>query len=209
MSAIELSGKSTYIYATGPSKKQTMDSDHNNKNKSNSSRASPVKLDLKPREILELALWLEKTGVEFYRMLSEDEKLTEDVRGLFLRLMGMEMEHERLVREWLSEAPPGEHRKLAFDESLTQREYFVHLRALVERRVFPQGFNFLADLDSYQAARDAMPMAINIEQEAIILYQTLAGFQLPYPTQGTVQKIIKEEEDHIKEIKEILAELSS
>jgi rubrerythrin len=41
------------------------------------------KLELSPRELLELALWLERCGVEFYRFLAEEQS-REKLRGFYL-----------------------------------------------------------------------------------------------------------------------------
>jgi len=49
-------------------------------------------------------LWLERCGAEFYRFLSESQE-RDGLRRFYLRLMGMEMEHENQILQWLRTAP--------------------------------------------------------------------------------------------------------
>lgn len=166
-------------------------------------------LPLTAREVLEAAYWLEKSGIEFFRMLSETVE-HEKLRQFFLRLMGMEMEHEKLVREMMDDLgdAPERPEKLGFDESLTHREYFLHMRAMVEKNVFPQEFSFFADLDGYTSPEDALPMARKIEERTIELYRSLSRFKMPYRKQAVIKKLITEEESHLEEIEKILAAVS-
>jgi len=167
-----------------------------------------VGYSLSGRELLELALWLEKSGIEFYRLLSEEAK-EQDLRAFFLRLMGMEMQHELLILQMISAEPPAPTKKFPFDETLTHREYFIYLRSLVEKKIFPQDFEFLAELDHYHQPGDALARALQIEEQTIKLFRTLAGFTLPYKSQATIVKLIAEEESHLEEIRKILNSINS
>jgi len=162
------------------------------------------KLELSPRELLELALWLERCGVEFYRFLAEEQS-REKLRGFYLRLMGMEMEHENWIRRMI-QSLNGEFqpRKLAFDESLTGREYILRFRQAIEEKVFPVGINFLFDLDNFASPRDAIPFAKNIKIKILAIYQLLLGFQLSEPARKIMESLIAEGQEHLQEIEAIL-----
>ncbi|HUT52415.1 MAG TPA: ferritin family protein [bacterium] len=162
-----------------------------------------INLGLSSREFLEMALWLEKAGIEFYRLLSEEAK-EESLRIFFLRLIGMELDHQRLIQDMLTAEPLIEAKKAGFDETLTHREFFVHLRGMLQKKVFPQSLEFLTELDRYKSPRDALDQALAIETESIKLYKNLAEFKLPYKSQSTIAKLIAEEESHIEEINKII-----
>lgn len=162
-----------------------------------------IRLDLTPREHLELALWLEKSGLEFYRLLSEESKEGR-LRDFFLRLAGMEMAHEKIIRDLMISLAPQEPVKLPFDETLSRREFFLHLRSLTEKDVFPHDFRFLAQLEQFKEPKDALPAALQIEEKAIHLYRTLSEFKLSVQAHGVLQRLVHEEEKHAAEIKAIL-----
>jgi rubrerythrin len=162
-----------------------------------------ISLGLSAREILELALWLEKAGMEFYRLLSEESR-EESLRIFFLRLMGMELGHQRMVQDMIEGEPLAGDRKAGFDESLTHREFFIHLRDMLQKKVFPQSLQFLTELDRYKSPRDALAMALAIETEAVKLYKNLARFNLPYKSKSVIIKLIAEEEGHIEEVNKII-----
>jgi rubrerythrin len=165
-----------------------------------------IGLGLSSREVLELALWLEKAGLEFYRLLSEETK-EEPLRNFFLRLMGMELDHQRLIQDMLTAEPLAAAKKAGFDETLTHREFFIHLREMLQKRVFPRSLVFLTELDRYKTPRDALAMALALETESVKLYQGLAGFKLPYQSQSTIVRLITEEESHIEEVNKIIESL--
>ena len=163
-------------------------------------------VNLSARQLIEIGLWLERNGVEFYRFLSEDQK-DPGLRDFFLRLTGMEIKHENWLRDLLRGQPAEPLSKLAFDESLSGREYFLRLRGLVEEKVFPLGLNFITELEGFKQPRDALPAAMRAEVQSVRLYQFLSEFRLDPAARQTVQLIITEEEAHQKEIETILRSL--
>jgi len=93
-------------------------------------------LGLSSREVLEMALWLEKAGMEFYRLLSEETK--ESRCEIFLAAHVHGDGHQRMIQDMLTVEPLAEARKAGFDETLTHREFFVHLREMLQKKVFPR-----------------------------------------------------------------------
>ena len=154
------------------------------------------------RQLLEVALWLERTGVEFYRFLSEELEDSR-LRNFFLRLAGMEISHENLVREMLQLEPEDDATKTAFDETLTGREFFTRLRGMIEEKVFPLGINFITELDKFRSPREALPAAVQAEEQSIRIYRLLRGFELDKTSSETLNRLLLEEEKHLNEVYKI------
>lgn len=161
-----------------------------------------MNIDLRAVEVVEVAVLLEKTAVDFYRLLS-DSFDDGPLRNFFLGLTGMELEHERKMRDLLatlSDPPPT---KLAFDEGLTGREYFLNLRSLALKKLFPEGFELFDMIDNFKAPQDALPTALELEGKSLRLYQTLARFQLSTEAQMVVERLLQDERHHLADIEKI------
>jgi rubrerythrin len=159
-------------------------------------------VELSAREILEVALWLERCGAEFFRFLSESQEHA-NLRSFYLRLMGMEMEHENRVRQLLQSAPAEKPDKLAFDETLTDREYLSKLKKALEEHVFPVDLNFITAMDTFTCPEDAVPLALKIKEESHRMYNWLCRFRLSAEAAKVIQSLIAKEEEHLQEIRKI------
>lgn len=160
------------------------------------------KIDLTAAEVVEIAVWLEKTATEFYRLLSESYE-PGPLRDFFLGLTGMELDHERKMRDLLptmGESSPG---KLSFDEGLTGREYFIYLRSLAAKKVLPEGFEVFAMIDDFHEPADALPAALELEDKSGRLYRFLAEFRLSAEAEARVKQMIEEESRHLAEVRKI------
>lgn len=58
-----------------------------------------------PHHAIQLAIQGERRAADFFTMVSEDERAPADVRELAGKLAGEELEHIRLLREWLARYP--------------------------------------------------------------------------------------------------------
>jgi len=158
-----------------------------------------LKVKLSASQALELSLRLEQTGVEFYRMLADEIK-EEPLRNFFLGLTGMELEHEKTVRELLAAETDRPEQKLAFDETLTDREFFVRIRDLIVSGAFPSGLDLFKKLDRFQTPTDAFPLALKMEKRSIGVYQYLLRFQLTEAARKTIERLIEDEQSHLEEV---------
>jgi len=159
-------------------------------------------VQLSAREVMEVALWLERCGSEFFRFLSESQERT-GLRRFYLRLMGMEMEHENQVLQWLRSAPSEKPDKRAFDETLTDREYLSKLKKAMEAHIFPVDLNFITKLEEFTCPEDAVPLALKIKEQSHRMYRWLSRFQLSPEAAQVIESLIAEEEEHVREIRKI------
>ncbi len=161
-----------------------------------------INIELTTYELLETAWYMERSGTEFYRMIAEDTE-DEDLKSFFFGLVEMEESHQESIYELMEEHPDRPTEKTAFDETLTGREYFVYIRGLAVTRVFPQGFGVFSRIDGFQRPSDACPLAREIEENSIKLYEFLASFDLSEKAQRVVRGLIKDERSHLDKIDEI------
>ena len=159
-------------------------------------------VELSAREVLEVALWLERCGSEFFRFLSESQE-RDSLRRFYLRLMGMEMEHENRVRHLLQSAPAEKADKRAFDETLTDREFLSKLKKAMEEHIFPVDLNFITEMEQFTTAEDAVPLALKIKEQSHRMYNWLSRFQLSPEAAQVIQSLIAEEAEHLREIRQI------
>jgi len=167
---------------------------------------SAVNIELSARELLEVAVLLERKGVEFYRMISEMLEQSE-ARSFFLKLMGMELEHERKLTGMLEMTDKDAINKTPFDDSMSMREYFLKLKSLAVSKVFPEGFELFDRLENPGSLEDALELAIEVENKSTALYQRLSRFKLPADARDIVQRLIEEEESHLSEVSRIYRSL--
>ena len=161
-----------------------------------------INVGLTAYELLETAWYMERSGTEFYRMIAEETE-DEKLKGFFSGLAEMEESHQQSIYELMEEHPDHPTKKAAFDETLTGREYFVYLRGLAVTRVFPQGFQVFSKIDSFERPSDAFPLAREIEENSIKLYELLASFSLTEKAQTVVRSLIEDERRHLDKIDEI------
>ncbi len=176
-------------------------------NKTSHQVDATIDYHLTMKDLLEVAMAMEHEGAEFYRMLAESYDGGR-LRDFFLRLSGMEIKHELKLNEWLKSLGPERDAKITFDEGYTDREYFVHLKKLALKKAYPDGADLFAIMDSFEKPEDALEMAVTNEQNAVKLYQILSNFALTDNAAKIVQWLLVEEQAHVKEIKEILAQIN-
>ncbi len=154
------------------------------------------------RELVELALHLEKIGADFYRALSEqceDEKLCR----FFLRMVGNEHEHERRLSELLASDKIAPHEKKAFDDNMTDHEYFARLRSVAARRVFPEGAELFEKMDTVRTVEEGLALAMEAEKNSIKLYGAISRMELTPEAVETLEWLVREEEGHLAEVSRI------
>ncbi len=141
------------------------------------------------REVIEMAIRTERLGFEYYTELAQRFKEEKEFYDLFSFLAQNELVHERkfskLIEETEGEELEGWH------------EVSEYLRAYVESAFFLGKDKSLVHMLSAQNVIAAIGLAIGFEKETLLYFYTLRdGIE----KKDIVDKIIKEEKDHIKRL---------
>lgn len=148
-------------------------------------------------EIIEIAMRLEERGEAFYHAAA-GEAITAEIKVLFEELAIQEQYHRRafegmgrdLVRQTLT------------DEQWEQ--FHAYAGVLLEQRIFDKPDGALGEAAGARDEREALQAALDFENETLQFFQELkvvvkgAGKQ-------TVERIIGEEEHHVKRLSGMLS----
>ena len=148
-------------------------------------------------EIVEIAMRLEEMGEAFYNIAAE-QATTAEIRELFEELAIQEQYHHRAFQQMGRDVV----RTALSDEQWVQFQEYTS--ALLEQRVFEQPEGDLSQAASAQDERAALEMALDFEQETIQFYRGLRDV-VRGADQQTVDRIIGEEEHHIRRISDMLS----
>jgi rubrerythrin len=155
------------------------------------------------KEVLEVAIEIEKNGRSFYESLARLTKVSK-VRDIYVYLASQEKEHENTFREMLKrlggyrplQAYPGEHYQYIRD--LADSAIFVGERvqaavAQESRAVVARGI---------MSKSEALAIAIGFEKDSILLYSEIRGL-VPKADQEIVDKVIYEERRHLRRLMDL------
>lgn len=140
-------------------------------------------------EVVEMALDIERNGMEFYDHLSKNFE-DPGKRELFSYLASQEAQHVKdfkILSEVLAEETDVE-----FWEEAEK-----YLKSVVEDRIFPKAPEMIARAKTMQL-REIVNFAIGIEKETIIFYEEILDGVKAERSKEILRKIIHEEVGHVK-----------
>ncbi|MHC4213324.1 MAG: ferritin family protein [Planctomycetota bacterium] len=144
-------------------------------------------------EIFEMAEQIERNGIKFYRRAAEIIS-DKDNKDLLLRLAEMEVEHEKTFAQMREELTGKENESIAFDPD---NQAALYLQAVANGHVFDMKTDPSALLSGQESFHDILKMAIGAEKDSIAFYMGLKD-SVPAPAgKDKVDKIIREEMNHI------------
>jgi rubrerythrin len=148
------------------------------------------------REILDLAIQLEKNGESVYR--NAVDKVTEpDLVSLLIWMADEEVSHRR----WFSEVKKNfeTHSINPFMEEMSRQVFGGMLgdKSFSHRDV---DFSEVDHLD------DLIGIFIEFEKDTVLFYETLIPFIEDNDTLGYIKKIIAEENNHIKKLQDFIVD---
>jgi rubrerythrin len=144
-------------------------------------------------EIFEMAEQIERDGAEFYRKAAESAD--ENGRSLLLALATMEYNHERTFAAMRSECSDGGLQPLAADPD---RQGALYLQAVADGRIF--GGDPSLELTGQESIDRIFEIAIGLEKDSIIFYQSMKAMVPPGKAWEQLEKIIDQEIGHILEL---------
>lgn len=152
------------------------------------------------REILTMAIEIERNGMQFYNAMAEMTK-SKEVRELFTFLAGEEVRHRIVFQEMLS-------RMSVPEQTVMQDEaYHAYLGALTRSKIFRH------DMNVYELARDihddiaAIDVGIDTEKDSILFYGEFMNRLFEEDTEA-VERVIKEEKSHYVKLVNLREELA-
>ena len=153
--------------------------------------------DFTANDVFEMAEQLERNGAKFYRTAAEN---VSDPRSkkLLIELAAMEDEHEKTFASLRADLTAAEKTTTVFDP---EDESVLYLRALADTRVF---FKKKIDISSME---EILKAAIVAEKDSIVFYLGLKDFVPDQLGKNRLDKIIKEEMEHIRILSKELVSL--
>ncbi len=151
--------------------------------------------DFTADDVFEMAEQLEKNGGKFYR--SAMEKVDDEENKKLLKMLAeMEDEHEKTFAAMRAELSAGEKITTVFDP---QDDSVMYLRALVDNKVFAD------KVINVSSIREILKTAIQAEKDAIVFFLGMKEVVPGDKGKARMEKIIKEEMDHIRMLSAHLA----
>jgi rubrerythrin len=153
------------------------------------------------REVIEIAIEIEKNGVTFYRNLAESAD-TMRLRDLFTYLAEEEESHVARFQEML-ESVGG----YQISEAYYTTQYMGYMKALADERVFKSDTPVKEVADRARSSREAVDIAIGFEKESILFLYEMQEL-VPGSDRKTMQKLLNEERDHVRRLSAMKAQIS-
>ena len=148
-------------------------------------------------EIFEIAEQIERNGANFYRIAAENIT-DEDKKKLLIHLAEMEDDHEKTFKTLRDELSENEKTMTTFDPEDETADY---LRLLADTRVF---YEKEVDVTSLN---EVFKTAITAEKDSIVFYLGMKNVVPSHQGKNWLDRIIKEEMDHIRLLSKELLEL--
>ncbi|HHW43383.1 MAG TPA: ferritin family protein [Desulfotomaculum sp.] len=144
------------------------------------------------REIVEFARQIEQKGQQFYQAMA-GKAVNDRVKEIMLSLAAEEKEHEAIFTRMLTgledynppETYPG--------------EYEEYVRALVEGHMFNREPSPEVLACRAGGPGEALDMAIGFEKDSLIFFYELRQL-VPEAERSTVDKLIREEQKHVRRL---------
>lgn len=151
------------------------------------------------KEIIEIAIRLEKDGQAFYTR-AEENASSPAIQRLFRDLAEQEMQHRRTFETLGRDG-------VALALSPEQWEEFqAYVAALLQQRLLASPEGALSQAAVAANALDALKAALAFEKETLLFFHELR-LAVHGPGQQTVERVIDEEKGHIQRLASMVATL--
>jgi rubrerythrin len=155
-------------------------------------------------EILEVAIRIEANGASFYRKAAAAQP-DESNRAFLEQLANMEDTHQATFEKMRSSLEPTEKQPTVFDPNQETAQYLAAMADTHGGEGSPTAADALTGDESIQEIID---IAIGLEKESILFYLGLKDFVPPEYGQDKLDRIIREEQQHIIQLKGFRKKLS-
>ena len=150
-------------------------------------------------ELINLALDIEKRGIVFYDIMARSTENAE-AREVFHGLVEMEREHIRIFQDMLD--------KDKGDSVLEDvAEYSAYLKALIDNAVFNEESVTSEMATQVNSDTTALELGISMEKDSLLFYYEM-GDRLSLTSRGTIDRIIDEEKEHLRQLAKLKKRLA-
>jgi len=147
------------------------------------------------RELIEIAIGIEKNGATFYDSLAGSTKNLE-AKGTYKYLADQEKEHAGVFQRMLGSV--GEYKP---PETYTE-EYNLYLKALIDSLVFTDDKVTLEMARKVKSDAEAIQVAMGAEKDSILFYIEVRGV-VRRSERRVVSEIIEAERSHLRQLMDI------
>jgi len=154
-------------------------------------------------EVFEMGIRIEENGRTFYET---GAKLVDDpkARQVLLDLAGKEKQHAEAFRKLKADLPKGAAQPTVFDPEGVGTAY---LRAAADTHVFNM-YEAVDDvLKGVKTAREVVKTALGFEKDSVVFFLSMKDLIPPKLGQSQIDRLIREEQMHIRDLAAVLAEL--
>ena len=152
------------------------------------------------RELINIAIGIEKNGAAFYDFLVKSTKEAM-ARDVYRYLADKEKEHIGIFTSMLSSV--GEYQP---PETYTE-EYALYLKALVDSSVFTDDQVARDMAQKVGSEAEALQIALGAEKDSIVFYSEMRDLVRPSDRE-VVDKVINEERSHLRQLSDLKRNLS-
>lgn len=151
-------------------------------------------------ELINIAIGIERRGVAFYDVMARSTQSAK-AREIFRYLVGMEREHIQTFRDILTEAEKHE------SPEVYAGEYAAYLQALVDSAVFTDDMSTSEMAAQVESDARAIELGIMAEKDSILFYYGMKE-RMPQGVHPTLNKVIAEEELHLRQLSDLKKQLT-
>ena len=155
-------------------------------------------------EIFEMGIQIENNGKAFYESGAakvDDAKAKE----VLLDLAGKEERHAEIFRTLRAGLPDAAGEPTVFDPEGMAGAY---LRAAADTHVFNVHKSVDEVLEGVRTAREVVKLALGFEKDSIVFFLSMKDVVPPTFGRDQIDKLIREEQSHIRDLAAILSELA-
>ncbi|GBE14124.1 rubrerythrin [bacterium BMS3Abin14] len=156
------------------------------------------------KEIIEMAIQIERSGVAFYRRLKE-QSVDREAKGLFQTLEKAEHQHIRDFEKVLKSALK-KHRNLEYPASSQE---LLYLRAFASRRIFQNPDDAEAKAAATSTAIEGIEMALDFEFRSVTFFQEMARIIEDPDDRASVEELELQEKAHAAMLYEMKEKLQN
>jgi rubrerythrin len=153
-----------------------------------------------PSEVVQMGIQIEVNGKDFYTALASAPGMAA-AKAIFIFLAGEEERHIHVFESIL-----GSVEKYEPPEAYTE-EYFAYLKALADDHVFTKKNKGTEAAQKVSSPLDAIEVALGFEKDSILLYLEMKKL-VPAPGQKTIDKLIEQEQEHVRRLSTIKREMN-